>query len=105
MAGLLHMPWWKFLAVEFTTVAITVPLQTGIGYFIGKQTGAESTLEIILWLLGLLALTVAVMLAIHWIVQARAKRGTTPRSKVSWLRTFGRSRKRGTAQAISPSAS
>ncbi|MFO0826955.1 MAG: DedA family protein [Phycisphaerales bacterium] len=100
MAGLLHMPWWKLLAVELTTVAVTVPLQTGIGYLAGKGIGnAKSTGELIFWLLALLAATIAVMLGIHWWVQSRSRGGAAPRSKAAWLRTFGKKR-RDTAASV-----
>ncbi|MDZ4828701.1 MAG: DedA family protein [Phycisphaerae bacterium] len=101
MAGLLHMPWWKLIAVECATVAVTVPLQTGIGYLAGKGIGSgKSTGELVIWLVALLAITVAVMLAIHWWVQSRSRSGATPRSKVAWLRTFGR--KNRSAASIVP---
>lgn len=104
MAGILHMPWWKFLLVELVTAAVTVPLQTGIGYLVGKGVGnARSTGELLIWLLALLAATVAVMLGIHWWVQARKASGRAPRSKVAWLRTFGRRRKTAdTATTVPP---
>lgn len=103
MAGILHMPWWKLILVEVTTVAVTVPLQTGIGYLAGKGIGsAKSTGEMIFWLLAILAATVAMTLGIHWWVQSRGH-GRAPRSKVAWLRTFGR-RRRGLDPAAAPHA-
>ncbi len=104
MAGVLHMSWWKLLLVEISTVAVTVPLQTGAGYLFGMGVGgAKSMGELVLWLLALLALTVAVLMGIHWWVQSRKAVGRAPRSKVAWLRTFGRRRKSpGVATPASP---
>lgn len=93
MAGLLHMPWRKFLPVEIFTAMVTVPLQLGIGYLAGKGVGkATSFGELVLWFLALIAATIAVMLVIHWWLQARRAATKPPRSKASWLRTFGRKR-------------
>jgi membrane protein DedA with SNARE-associated domain len=101
MAGLLHMPWVKFLPVEIVTAMVTVPLQLGIGYLAGRGVGkATSFGELVLWFLALIAATIAVMLVIHWWLQARRAATKPPRSKASWLRTFGR--KRAQAAAATP---
>lgn len=93
MAGLLHMPWIKFLPIEFLTAMVTVPLQIGIGYLAGKGVGKATTLgEVLFWFLALIAATIAVMLVIHWWLQARRSQTKPPRSKAAWLRTFGRKR-------------
>jgi membrane protein DedA with SNARE-associated domain len=91
MTGLLHMPWWKFLAVELTTVAITVPVQILIGYF-GKA-GYDYAKDLGGWLtfgLAGTALAVAFVIGYRWYRQAKARQGPRPRAPVSWLRTFGR---------------
>jgi membrane protein DedA with SNARE-associated domain len=94
MAGILQMSWWKLLPVEMTTCAITVPLQLGIGYLIGKGVGdAGSTGELLLKLLAACAALIAVGFGVHWWLQARRRKGRAPRSKASWLRKFGRRRR------------
>jgi len=91
MTGILHMPWWKFLAVEFSTVAITAPVQIGIGYVaaIGYEQAKGFGDMLTLGLAGV-ALVVAGFFAVRWWKQAKARKGPRPRSPVSWLRTFGR---------------
>lgn len=93
MAGILHMPWYKFLPVELGCALITVPLQAAIGYVawigIGKT---ESTTEFVVWTVIAAAVILAFFLGLHWFLQARKKHGKAPRSHVKWLRTFGNSR-------------
>lgn len=100
MTGILHMAWWKFLAVELTTVAITAPVQIGIGYLGAKGVEhAQGGGDMLTIGLALLALTVAGILGFRWWKQAKARKGPRPRSPVSWLRTFGRSASRTSIQA------
>jgi membrane protein DedA with SNARE-associated domain len=101
MTGLLHMPWWKFLAVELTTVAVTVPVQIGIGY-LGKAgfDKAKDLGSMLTFGLAGLALSVAAIFAYRWWKLAKARRGPRPRAPVAWLRTFGR----GAHRSASPSA-
>jgi membrane protein DedA with SNARE-associated domain len=97
MTGILHLPWWKFLAVECTTVAITAPVQIAIGwigaagYAHAKNAGSMLTLG-----LAGIAVTVAAVVIHRWMKQAKARKGPRPRSPVSWLRTFGRAHARPT---------
>jgi membrane protein DedA with SNARE-associated domain len=92
MTGLLHMPWWKFLAVELTTVAITAPVQISIGW-LGKAgyDRAKDVGSIVTFGIAGIALTVALVVAYRWWKQAKARKGPRPRAPVAWLRTFGRS--------------
>ena len=101
MTGLLHMPWWKFLAVELTTVAVTVPVQIGIGY-LGKAgyDKAKDLGGILTFGLAGIALTVALIIGYRWYKQAKARKGPRKRAPVSWLRTFGR----GTHKHATPGA-
>ena len=92
MAGILHMPWWKFLLIECITVAITVPVQTGIG-FVGAKgyEHARNFGNMITFGLAGGARVVACVVGYRWWKQAKARKGPRPRSPVAWLRTFGRS--------------
>lgn len=98
MTGILHMAWWKFLAVELTTVAITAPVQIAIGYF-GKKgfDHAKSLGGTLTLALAAVALGVAAVLAYRWYRQAKARKGPRPRSPVAWLRHFGRQPRNGSA--------
>lgn len=91
MTGILHLPWWKFLAVELSTVAITAPAQIGIGYLgaMGYQS-AKGLGDLLTVGLAGTALLVAGVLAWRWWKQAKARKGPRPRSPVSWLRHFGK---------------
>ena len=93
MTGILHMPWWKFLSVELSTVAITSPIQIGVGY-IGAMgfARAKGLGDMVTLGLAAIALCVAISFGVHWWKQAKARKGPRPRSPVSWLRTFGRAK-------------
>jgi membrane-associated protein len=89
MAGILHMPWYKFLPVELGCALITVPLQAAIGYVAAIGIGkTESTTELVVWTVIAAAVIVAIFLGIHWFLQNRGSLGRAPRSRVKWLRTF-----------------
>ena len=90
MAGILHMPWYKFLPVELGCALITVPLQAAIGYVAAIGIGkTESTTELVVWIVIAAALIVAFFLGLHWFLQNRKSKGRAPRSRAKWLRTFG----------------
>ena len=91
MTGILHMPWWKFLAIECVTVAITAPVQIGIGYFGAKgYEHAKNVGNMVTFGIAGVALVIAGVFAYRWWKQAKARKGPRPRAPVSWLRTFGR---------------
>jgi len=95
MAGILHMPWYKFLPVELGCALITVPLQAAIGYVAAIGIGkTESTTELVVWVVIAAAVIVAFFLGIHWFLQSRKQLGRAKRSRVAWLRTFGNARSR-----------
>ena len=90
MAGILHMPWYKFLPVELGCALITVPLQAAIGYVAAIGIGkTESTTELVVWTVIAAAVILALFLGVHWFLQNRKSLGRAPRSRVKWLRTFG----------------
>jgi membrane protein DedA with SNARE-associated domain len=91
MTGILQLAWWKFLAVELTTVAVTVPVQIGIGYVgaIGYEHAKNLGNMVTLSVAGV-ALAVAGFIGFRWWKQAKARKGPRPRAPVAWLRTFGR---------------
>lgn len=91
MAGILHMAWWKFLAIEFSTVAVTVPVQVGVGYVgaMGYEHAKNLGNMVTLAVAGT-AILVGCVFVYKWWKQAKARKGPRPRAPVSWLRTFGR---------------
>lgn len=88
VAGMLHMPFWSFVAVEAICIAITSPLQLGLGYLIAKNFSSESTADMLLKVLGLIVLILAVMLILNWIRAQRRSKQRPPRAKARWLRRF-----------------
>ena len=88
VAGTLQMPFWKFALATASCVLITVPLQLGLGYLVGKGLGTESMADLLLKMLGLIILVVAVSVGIAWWTGYRATRRRLPRAKASWLRRF-----------------
>jgi membrane protein DedA with SNARE-associated domain len=89
VAGIFHMPFWKFAVATATCVLITVPAQLGIGYLVGLGMNEERTLaELLFRILGLVMLIIAVTTIIGWIMRHRASRRRAPRAKASWLRRF-----------------
>jgi membrane protein DedA with SNARE-associated domain len=94
MAGILHLQWWKLIVVEFSTCAITVPLQVGMGYVAAIGMGeAKSTSEFVIKLVAITAAFVLAGVALHWWLSSRKRAGRAPRSKAAWLRTFSRRRR------------
>ncbi|MFZ9913723.1 MAG: DedA family protein [Phycisphaerales bacterium] len=91
MTGILHMPWWKFLSVELSTVAITAPAQIAIGFF-GKMgyDKAKGLGDALTLSMAAIAVTVACIVGYRWYRQAKSRKGPRPRSPVAWLRHFGR---------------
>ncbi len=90
MTGVLHVPWWKFLAVELTTVAVTAPIQIGIGWIGAAGYDHAKALGSLLTIgFAVTALSIGAWFVWTWRKESRARRGPRPRSPVAWLRTFG----------------
>ena len=91
MTGILHMDWWTCRAGEVTPVAITSPIQIGIGY-VGAMgyEHAEGAADMLTLSIAGVALLTGAFFAYRWWKQARARKGPRPRAPVAWLRTFGR---------------
>jgi membrane protein DedA with SNARE-associated domain len=93
VAGMFHMPFWKFTAANMSCVLVTVPIQLGLGYLLGSGMDAEKSLaELLLHVLGIVLLIVLVTLAIGWWSRYRFAHRRPPRAKASWLRRFRRRR-------------
>lgn len=93
VAGLMHMNFWKFATATVCCVAITAPMQIFTGWWIAKSLQAESTVELLARLIGL----VVVVLAIVWVYRlwsVHQKSGKKPpRARVSWFKHFRRKKK------------
>ena len=88
VAGMLHLPFWKFALATMTCVLITAPLQVGLGWLIGREFTTQSTVTLIQWSIGGILLVI-VILACYLAVRRRRRLGKRPqRAKVAWLRSF-----------------
>ena len=88
VAGMLHMPFWKFALATASCVLLTVPLQLGLGMLIEKGLGTEDTAQTFLRLFGLVMLLLAVLLFWKMYRNYRASRKGAPRARAAWLRRF-----------------
>lgn len=88
VAGLLHMPFWKFAAVTAACVCLTSPLQLGAGMLIAHGTGSYELTEQIQTIVGVIMLVIAVTLLINFFHRRRKKKARAPRAKVRWLKRF-----------------
>lgn len=88
VAGMLHMHFWKFVIATVVCVMFTVPAQLFAGWWIAKSLQAESMIELLLRLVGL----VVVVLAVIWgyrLWSSHQKSGKeTPRAHASWFKYF-----------------
>jgi len=92
VAGIMHMPRWKFACATAGCVMLTVPLQLTLGYLAGKGVGTEDLADLLLKMLGLVILVLAVTAAIAWWTRHRASRRRLPRARAVWLRRFRKRR-------------
>ncbi|MBX3355523.1 MAG: DedA family protein [Phycisphaeraceae bacterium] len=91
MCGIMHMPWWKFLAVEFSCVMITVSMQLSIGWFAAKAAESAGVTKLSHQIGIALAVTLAVavtMYLIHVWLRSRSRKHRTPRAAAKWLRIY-----------------
>ncbi|MHC4948949.1 MAG: DedA family protein [Planctomycetota bacterium] len=88
VAGMLHMPFWKFAVTTVACTLITTPLQIGLGMLIHLGFGDADFADLLLRLLGLAVLLVAAALAWRTWRRHRSGTGRIPRARASWLRRF-----------------
>ncbi|MHC4711252.1 MAG: DedA family protein [Planctomycetota bacterium] len=87
-AGLLHLPFWKFVVATATGCLCTVPLQLGLGFFIARGVGNMETADLVQTIIGVVILILAILLGLAWWRQHRTHRQRRPRAKAAWLRRF-----------------
>lgn len=87
IAGLLHMPFWKFALATMSCVLITAPMQIGLGYLVAKGFGDESLPDAMLKAVGLIMLLVAIAVILRWRSAAKSSK-RKPRARATWLRRF-----------------
>jgi len=88
MAGMLHLPFWKFTLATMSCVLITAPIQVGFGWLIGREFATESTYNLIQWSVGGVLLVVVILLC-YFMWRRGRRHGSRPRrAKVAWLKSF-----------------
>lgn len=90
MAGMLHMPMWKFALAECPAALVTVPAQLGLGMLIARGMDGQDTARLVQTLIGTVMLILLVMVVLAVFRQYRARRARFPRAKAAWLRRFRR---------------
>ena len=66
VAGMLHLPFWKFALATGICVLVTAPIQIGVGYLIGLGLASRSTFEMIQIFVGL-GLLLGVIIVVVWL--------------------------------------
>jgi len=107
MAGLLHMPVWKYLLVNMSAAPISVTLQLGLGYLIAQGVGTKDKANMLLWVVAVGVLIVVGGAAYRWISSHLRRGGDPPRARAVWLRRLKspRVRKPASAQAATAKGS
>jgi len=89
VAGLMHMPPWKYLTVNGGLLLATVAMQLGLGWLIAHHVvGSTSTAGKIMAIVGLIMVLLAGALILNWWAGHRTSKERAPRSKVTWLKRF-----------------
>lgn len=86
VAGMLHLPAWKFVLATCSCVLITAPLQLTAGWLIGKGIGTKNAADSLKVIVGLIMVAVATGIALNLYRQHKASRKRSPRAKARWLR-------------------
>ncbi len=88
VAGILHMPFWKFILATGSCALVTAPIQVGVGILSARMLGVTDTAELFQLILGLVLLSVAAMLVMGLWRRHRRSARRAPRAKAKWLRHF-----------------
>lgn len=89
VAGLMHMPVWKYVLTNGSLLLLTVAMQLGFGFLISKHiVGSAKGLSMIMAIVGLIFVLLAGAFVLNWWTTHRASKERAPRSRVAWLRRF-----------------
>lgn len=89
IAGMLHLPFWQFLLATASCVAITAPLQIGLGYLVILTVGERTLADLVLYILGgIVFIVAAVVIWRWWRANRPVKNRRMPRAKAAWLKRF-----------------
>ena len=93
VAGMMHMPFWKFMLATVLCCLITAPMQLFAGWWIADSLQAESTIEIIIRLLGLVMVVIALVWGYRLWSSYKQGGKAPPRASAKWLRYFSKGKK------------
>jgi membrane protein DedA with SNARE-associated domain len=88
IAGLLHLPFWQFALATASCVAISAPLQLGLGYLIARGIGPQRLDDLVLYILGGITAIVLLAFIVRWWKQHKPTQRRLPRARAAWLRRF-----------------
>ena len=89
VAGLMHMPMWKFFLTEGSLLLVTVGMQLGLGYLVAQHiVASKGAAATIMSIIGLVVLLIVGAVVLNWITASRSSEEPSPRSKVAWLKRF-----------------
>jgi membrane protein DedA with SNARE-associated domain len=88
MAGMLHLPMWKFVLATATCTLVSTPLQLGVGVLISHGIGSRNLAEMIMAVAGVILLIIVLTVAYKWWQAHRAREQRAPRARVLWLKRF-----------------
>jgi len=97
IAGMFHMPFWRFALATVLCTFLSVPAQLGLGYLAGRHLAGEDFGTILRAIIGLVTLVVAVTFGLRVWARYRAGKNRPPRAKAAWLRRFRRPRRQPAA--------
>ncbi|MHC4991581.1 MAG: VTT domain-containing protein [Planctomycetota bacterium] len=99
VAGILHLPFWKFAIATAGCAVITAPLQVAIGVLSTRVVSVESTAELLQLVVAMVVLVIAALAALRLWRRHRTAQRRLPRAKARWLRRFHMPRLRRGGQA------
>ncbi len=95
VAGLMHMPPWKYLSINGSLLLVTVAMQLGFGWLVAHHIiGSTRGVGTIMALVGLILLLMIGAVVLNWWMSNRHNKDRAPRSRVTWLKRFRTPRSR-----------
>jgi membrane protein DedA with SNARE-associated domain len=88
VAGMLHMPFWKFALATALCALLTSPAQVAVGMLSARVAGIESTAELIQHMLAMVMLVIAMTMIVGFYRQYVTRKRRLPRARARWLRRF-----------------
>lgn len=95
VAGILHMPFWKFAVATTACVVFTAPVQIWVGYLGAYIVGVRNTADMVQTIASFVVIMLALTLGSAIYRRHRRSHQRAPRAKARWLRRFRIRRPRG----------